>query len=250
MPESHVCTGLGSPLPTSAPGLGPHLPHLHRDWAHPTPHLDWDWARPCRICAGTALAPATSAPGLVPPLPTSAWGLDIECALEDGGPASPPAAAARAAPRRAVRRTSRAFAPRRPCLRGRDIRRYTCNEGQPEATGTKRKRRRLCDTWSVRRMRSRARAGVLKGDPRGTQGVHKGYSRGTQGVLKGYSRGTQGVHEGTHIGYSRALVPAAAVGSLASSAPQVCRSARAWGRCMRAVSTNGVSPVPVQMWSG
>ncbi len=43
---------------TSAPGLGPPLPHLRRDWAHP-----------CHICAGTGPAPATSAPGLGPPLP-------------------------------------------------------------------------------------------------------------------------------------------------------------------------------------
>ena len=33
--------GLGSPLATSAPGLGTPLPHLLRDWAHP-----------CHICAG------------------------------------------------------------------------------------------------------------------------------------------------------------------------------------------------------
>ncbi len=43
---------------TSAPGLGPPLPHLHRDCAHP-----------CHICTGTAPTPATSAPGLGPPLP-------------------------------------------------------------------------------------------------------------------------------------------------------------------------------------
>jgi hypothetical protein len=33
----------------SAPGLGPPLPHLHRDWAHP-----------CHICTGTGFTPATS----------------------------------------------------------------------------------------------------------------------------------------------------------------------------------------------
>ena len=43
---------------TSAPGLGPPRPHLHRDWAHP-----------CHICIRTGLTPATSAPGLGPPLP-------------------------------------------------------------------------------------------------------------------------------------------------------------------------------------
>ncbi len=32
--------------PTSAPGLGSPLPHLHRDWAHPFPHGHRDWARP------------------------------------------------------------------------------------------------------------------------------------------------------------------------------------------------------------
>jgi len=36
--------------PTSAPGLGPPLPHLHRDWA-----------RPFYICTGTGLAATASA---------------------------------------------------------------------------------------------------------------------------------------------------------------------------------------------
>ncbi len=31
---AHICTGVGPPLSTSAPGLGSPLPHLHRDWAH------------------------------------------------------------------------------------------------------------------------------------------------------------------------------------------------------------------------
>ena len=35
-------------LPTSAPGLGTPLPHLHRDWAHR-----------CHICAGTGLTPCS-----------------------------------------------------------------------------------------------------------------------------------------------------------------------------------------------
>jgi hypothetical protein len=39
--------------PTSAPGPGSSLPHLHRDWAHPS-----------HICTGTGLIPVTSAPGL------------------------------------------------------------------------------------------------------------------------------------------------------------------------------------------
>ena len=49
---------------TSAPGLGPPLPHLHRDWAHP-----------CHICTATGLTPATSAPGLELAAATSAPGL-------------------------------------------------------------------------------------------------------------------------------------------------------------------------------
>ena len=47
--------GLGPPPATSAQGLGPPRPHLHRDWAHP-----------CHIYTGTGPAPATSAPGLRP----------------------------------------------------------------------------------------------------------------------------------------------------------------------------------------
>ena len=68
--------GLGSPLATSAPGLGSFFPHLHRDSARPAhictgtgliptrsssglgspmPHLRRDWAHPDHICAGTGL---------------------------------------------------------------------------------------------------------------------------------------------------------------------------------------------------
>ena len=56
---------------TSAPGLGPPLPHpsLHRDWAHPLPNLHQDWSHPCHICTGTGPTPATSAPGLGSTLP-------------------------------------------------------------------------------------------------------------------------------------------------------------------------------------
>ncbi len=51
-------------LPTSAPGLGSPLPHLHRDWSpchictglgSPLPHLHRDWS-PCHIGTGTGLA--------------------------------------------------------------------------------------------------------------------------------------------------------------------------------------------------
>ncbi len=35
--ELNCNTGLDSPLPTSAPGLGSPLPHLHRDWTRPLP---------------------------------------------------------------------------------------------------------------------------------------------------------------------------------------------------------------------
>ncbi len=65
-----ICTGTGLDRPTSVPGLGSPLPHLHRDWA-----------RPCHICTGTGLAPATSAPptfsrsGLTPAASAPALGL-------------------------------------------------------------------------------------------------------------------------------------------------------------------------------
>ena len=42
---------------TSAPGLGPPLPHLHRDCAHPWPHLHRDSAHPSHICTGTGPTP-------------------------------------------------------------------------------------------------------------------------------------------------------------------------------------------------
>ncbi len=68
---AHICTGTGLIPPTSAPGLGPPHPHLHRDWAHPIhictrtgpthPHLHQDWAHPAHICTGTAPTPPTSA---------------------------------------------------------------------------------------------------------------------------------------------------------------------------------------------
>jgi hypothetical protein len=32
---AHICTGTGLTPATSAPGVGPPRPHLHRDWAHP-----------------------------------------------------------------------------------------------------------------------------------------------------------------------------------------------------------------------
>ena len=65
---------MGSPLPTSAPGLGSPQPHLRRDWAHPA-LICADWAHPCHIGTGTGPTPATSAPGVGSPLPTSAPGL-------------------------------------------------------------------------------------------------------------------------------------------------------------------------------
>ena len=49
-------TGLARP--TSAPGLGPPLPHLRRDWAHPA-----------HLCTGTGLTPPTTAPGQGSPRP-------------------------------------------------------------------------------------------------------------------------------------------------------------------------------------
>jgi hypothetical protein len=71
---AHICIRTRLTPPTSAPGLGPPLPHLPRDWAHPAhicaatwpspstsapapgpprPHLRRDWAHPAHICAGT-----------------------------------------------------------------------------------------------------------------------------------------------------------------------------------------------------
>ena len=54
----HICTRTGLTLATSAPGRGPLLPHLHRDWAHSR-----------HICTGTEPTLATSAPGRGPLLP-------------------------------------------------------------------------------------------------------------------------------------------------------------------------------------
>jgi hypothetical protein len=45
----HICTGTGLTPSTSAPGLGPPLPHLRRDRAHP-----------CHIRPRTGLEPAAS----------------------------------------------------------------------------------------------------------------------------------------------------------------------------------------------
>ena len=56
--------------PTSAPGLGSSLPHLHRDWARPSHICTRTGLTPATyICTGTRLTPATSAPGLGSPLP-------------------------------------------------------------------------------------------------------------------------------------------------------------------------------------
>ena len=43
---SHIGTGTGLTLATSAPGLGSPLSHLRRDWARPCPHLRREWALP------------------------------------------------------------------------------------------------------------------------------------------------------------------------------------------------------------
>ena len=50
---AHSCTGLRLATATSAPGLGPSAPHLHRDWAHLCPPLHRDSANRCHICAGS-----------------------------------------------------------------------------------------------------------------------------------------------------------------------------------------------------
>jgi hypothetical protein len=69
-PNAIGLTPAPSARPTSAPKLGPPLPHLHRDRAQPCPiviaprlgsplpHLRRDKAHPCHICTGTRLAPA------------------------------------------------------------------------------------------------------------------------------------------------------------------------------------------------
>ncbi len=66
---SHSCTGAALTSATSAPGLGPTLPRLHRNWV-----------RRCHICTGTGLAAATL--GMCSPLPPAP------------GLGSPPAASA------------------------------------------------------------------------------------------------------------------------------------------------------------
>ena len=104
---AHPChiytgTGLDLPLPSSAPGQGSPLPHMHGGaavgsarrrqhllYCSPLPHLrqDWlgcstatsapgqgshlrrDWAHRCPVCAGSWLTAATSAPGQGSPLP-------------------------------------------------------------------------------------------------------------------------------------------------------------------------------------
>ena len=48
----HICIGTRLTSATSAPGLGSHLPHLRRDWAHPCHICAGDWAYCCHICAG------------------------------------------------------------------------------------------------------------------------------------------------------------------------------------------------------
>ncbi len=73
IPRHEVC------LPTSAPGQGSPLPHLHQERAHS-----------CHICAGSGLAPATSSPGVGPPLPASTPELGLSPAhphlRRDSGP--------------------------------------------------------------------------------------------------------------------------------------------------------------------
>ena len=70
--HTHICTGTGPAPATSAPGLGPPQPHLHRDWA-----------RPSHICPGTGPAPATSAPrtGLACAVPARQWIAESRAAL-------------------------------------------------------------------------------------------------------------------------------------------------------------------------
>jgi hypothetical protein len=66
--------GSGLAPPTSAPGLGSPLPHLHRDWAHP-----------CHICAGTGLTPAHICAGIGPTLAHIRAGTRRESARSECG---------------------------------------------------------------------------------------------------------------------------------------------------------------------
>ena len=52
---AHICTGTGLTPPTSAPGLGSPLPHLHRDWGHRCYTRAVTTAGPFRahVCTGT-----------------------------------------------------------------------------------------------------------------------------------------------------------------------------------------------------
>jgi hypothetical protein len=59
---SHSCTATGLTPPTSAPGLGSPLPYLHRDWAHPSHICTGTWPTPAHICTGTGPIPPTAAP--------------------------------------------------------------------------------------------------------------------------------------------------------------------------------------------
>jgi hypothetical protein len=62
-------TGLGSRLPTSAPGLSSPRPHLQRDRAHPAHICTGTGLTSAHICTGTELAPPTSATGQGSPRP-------------------------------------------------------------------------------------------------------------------------------------------------------------------------------------
>ena len=50
---AHICAGAGLTAATSAPGLGPSLPHLRRDWGSLLRHLHRTRAHPAHICTGT-----------------------------------------------------------------------------------------------------------------------------------------------------------------------------------------------------
>jgi hypothetical protein len=71
--EGVYSRGLGSDRlapATSAPGLGPPLPHLHRDWARPGHIYTGTRPAPATSALGLGLTPSTSAspgPGLGPP---------------------------------------------------------------------------------------------------------------------------------------------------------------------------------------
>jgi hypothetical protein len=66
---SRIAMGLGTPLPTFAPGTGPTPATSSLGLGSALPHLRLDRAHPAHTCTRTGLTPATSAPGQGSPRP-------------------------------------------------------------------------------------------------------------------------------------------------------------------------------------